>query len=242
MLITADMKMADLIHMDFQLLAFVQRIGIPLGFREKTIKEVCKQQDVDLEFFVQMANAFHDADYFPKEKFLQFKPDCLVNYLRRTHQNYLEQKIPEIQRKIVELEEDLTESTHSYELIKNFFTEYIREFTVHIELEERTVFPYVLELSKCLDARGISDEFTANFGKYRIDKYLEEHNDIEEKLYDLKNILIKYMSPPTSDSKYNALLFDIFRLEQDLKDHSKLEEKVLIPRVKIMETELENLQ
>ncbi len=240
MLITADMKMADLIHWDFQLLAFVQRIGIPLGFREKTINDVCVEYKVDVDFFLQLANAFHDTDYVPKEKFM-FKPEWLIGYLRRTHQNYLEQKIPEIQVKIIKLEEDLKETTHSYQLIKNFFTEYIREFSTHIELEEKTVFPFVLALSKCIADNKISDEFNDQFANYSIDRYLEEHNDIEEKLFDLKNILIKYLPPPADNCKYNALLFDIFRLEQDLRDHSKLEEKVLIPRVRNMEKELENL-
>ena len=241
MLITADMKMADLIHLDFQLLAFIQRIGIPLGFREKTIHEVCEQHKVNVDFFLQLANAFHDPDYFPKEKLIQFKAEWLVSYLKRTHINYIEHKIPEIEEKIVELEEDLKETTQSYELIKNFFTEYIREFSIHIELEEKTVFPYVLGLSKCIETKKITEEFKQRFSEYNINTYLTEHNDIEEKLYDLKNILIKYLPPPIDNSKYNALLFDIFRLEQDLRDHSKLEDKILIPRVRNMEKELENL-
>ncbi len=240
MLITADMKMADLIHLDFQLLAFIQRIGIPLGFREKSILEVCNDYKVDVDFFIQLANAFHDKDYFPKEKLLEFNAEWLVSYLRRTHQNYLEHKIPEIQGKIVALEEDL-ETTHSYELIKNFFTEYIREFGSHIELEEKTVFPFVLELSKCIEGTTLTDDYKENFAGYSIEKYLTDHNDIEEKLYDLKNILIKYLPPPADNFKYNTLLFDIFSLEQDLKDHSKLEEKVLIPLVRKMEKELEHL-
>ena len=65
MLITADMKMADLIHLDFQLLAVIQRIGINLGFREKTIDEVCQENDVDTDFFIQIARSFHDKELLP---------------------------------------------------------------------------------------------------------------------------------------------------------------------------------
>jgi regulator of cell morphogenesis and NO signaling len=241
MLITADMKMADLIHLDFQLLAVIQRIGIPLGFREKNIDEVCKENNVDTDFFLQLSNAFHDKDYFPKEKLLQFKPEWLISFLRRTHQCYLEHKIPEIEQKISELEGDLKDTTRNYELIKNFFTEYIRELGVHIELEEKMVFPYVLELALCIEKGQKSNEFQVSYSDYSIEKYLEDHNDIEEKLFDLKNILIKYLPPPTDNCKYNSLLFEIFKLEKDLQDHSRLEEKVLIPRVRQMENELKNL-
>ncbi|TLX70828.1 hypothetical protein E9993_21560 [Labilibacter sediminis] len=241
MLITADMKMADLIHLDFQLLAVIQRIGIPLGFREKTIDEVCIENGVNTDFFLQLSNSFHDKEYFPKEKFLRFNPEWLVNFLRRTHQCYMEHKIPEIEEQIIQLENDLKGTKQSYELIKNFFTEYIRELGVHIELEEKKVFPYVMALSESIANKEISSDLNESFGDYNIDKYLEDHNDIEEKLFDLKNILIKYLPPPTDNCKYNSLLFEIFKLEKDLKDHSKLEEKVLIPRVRMMESELNNL-
>ncbi len=241
MLISADMKMADLIHLDFQLLAVIQRMGIPLGFREKTIDEVCIENEVNTDFFLQIANSFHDIDYLPKDKFLQFKPEWLINYLRKTHQCILEYKIPEIENKIEGLINDIKESTKSYELIKNFFTEYIRELGVHMQLEEQKVFPYVLELANCINSNERTKTFNDVFADYSINKYLEDHNDIEEKLFDLKNILIKYLPLPTDSCKYNSLLFELFRLEKDLQDHSKLEEKVLIPRVRLMENEMENL-
>lgn len=235
------MKMADLIHLDFQLLAVVQRIGIPLGFREKTIDEACQENDINTDFFLQLANYFHDADYFPKEKFSDFKAEWFIRFLRRTHQCYLDHKIPEIQEKINTLMKEIKGSVKNYELIKNFFNDYIRELSEHINLEEKTVFPYVLSLSECINQQEKTEAFKHEFGDYSIDKYLSEHSDIEEKVFDLKNILVKYMAIPTDSCKYNSLLFEIFRLEKDLALHSKLEDKVLIPKVRLMEQEIENL-
>ncbi len=239
--ITADMKMAELIHLDFQLLAVIQRLGIPLGFKDKTVEEACIENSVDVNFFIEIANSFHDSDYLPKEKFFDFKPEWLIGFLKKTHECILTHKIPEIKAKIDELVNEIKENHKNYELIKSFFKEYIGEITSHMQLEDETVFPYVLSLSKCLNSKKICLEFE-NFQDYNIQKYLEDHNDIEEKLYDLKNILIKYLPLPTDSCKYNSLLFEIFRLEKDLEDHSKLEDKVLIPRVRIMEAEIENLK
>ncbi len=240
MLITSDMKMAELIHLDFHLLAVVQRIGIPLGFKEKTIDEVCKENDVDTAFFLQLANCFHDNENLSKVKFPDFNLRWFVSFLRRTHQCYLEHKIPEIQVKINELISEIKESVKNYELIRNFFTEYINELSEHIGIEEKTVFPYIITLSDCIEQEVKTDAYLKNYQNYNINVYLGEHDDIEEKIYDLKNILIKYLAPPTDSCKYNSLLYELFRLEKDIQIHSILEEKILIPKVRQIEKQIAN--
>jgi regulator of cell morphogenesis and NO signaling len=235
--ITADMKMAELVLMDIQLLAVIQRLNIPLGFREKTVREVCHENDVDVNFFIQLANAFHDKEYFPRDQFITFPAKWIVGYLQNSHRCYVDHRIPSIEKLIIELEADLEQPTNS-KLLLNFFNEYINEFNSHIELEERVVFPYVLELEKSLQQQKPTPEYAQKFNAYQIDHYVSEHNDIEEKLYDLKNILIKYMPPPAQNCRYNTLILELFRLEKDLHDHSDLEDKVLIPKVKQMESEL----
>ncbi len=239
--ITADMKMVDVIQKDIQLLAVVQRLNIPLGFREKTVEEVCTSQDVDLSFFLQLSNAFHDKDYFKVEYFNEFPVEWLISYLKNAHRCYLEYRIPEIERQIINIEKEVDPNEKNVALLLNFFREYIKEFTTHIEMEEGNVFPYIEALSQKIRRikEGQIDDLTN--GPYSMERYHEDHNNIEETLYDLKNILLKYLPPPIDNCQYNNLIFDIFRLESDLMDHADLEEKVLFPRVKKMEDELETV-
>jgi regulator of cell morphogenesis and NO signaling len=82
MKITPEMKMADLVLMDIQLLTVIQRLEIPLGFREKTVSEVCEDNNVDINFFLQLTNTFHDKDYLHPENFMAFPAEWIVKYLR----------------------------------------------------------------------------------------------------------------------------------------------------------------
>ena len=66
MRITKDMKMADVIQMNYMLIPVIYRFGINLGFGDKTVKEICEETKVDLNFFLQLVNTYHDKDYFPK--------------------------------------------------------------------------------------------------------------------------------------------------------------------------------
>jgi regulator of cell morphogenesis and NO signaling len=240
MKITPEMKMADLVLMDIQLLTVMQRLEIPLGFREKTVSEVCEDNNVDINFFLQLTNTFHDKDYLHPENFMAFPAEWIVKYLRSAHKCYIDHRIPSIEELIIELENDLGKESNA-DLLLKFFREYIKEFHTHIGLEEREVFPYVLMLGQCIEAKQLLPEYQERFATYKIDRYLEDHNDVEEKLFDLKNILLKYMPPPANNCKYNNLIYELFRLEDDLNDHSDLEDKVFIPKVRAMEKELKKI-
>jgi regulator of cell morphogenesis and NO signaling len=63
------------------------------------------------------------------------------------------------------------------------------------------------------------------------EKEQEDHNQLEEKLFDLKNLIIKFLPPVKRKDILENLLIELFRLEDDLEDHSRIEEKVLLPKI-----------
>ena len=95
------------------------------------------------------------------------------------------------------------------ELLLRFFRQYIKEFAGHIKQEEEYVFPYILYLDECLTKGLVEQKYVGNLDVFTIDAYHQDHNNIEEKLFDLKNILLKYLPPPVDDYKYTNLLFDL---------------------------------
>ena len=60
-------------------------------------------------------------------------------------------------------------------------------------------------------------------------------SNIEDKLSDLKNILIKYLPEKSSLEEKTILLFNLFDFERDIDKHTLLEDLVLIPKVHNME-------
>ncbi len=235
MAITAEMKMADVIHSNIQLLSVIQGLNIQLKFREKSVSEICAEHHIDVNFFLQLTNVYNNEDYFPSQELLNFPVDWIVEYLRNTHHYLVQYRIPEIEKQITELEAELHDQVKNMDLLLKFFKDYIKEFNTHIELEEQLVFPYVITLNKLIDKEIEIKDVNPEVIKYSITKYTEDHNDIEEKLYDLKSILLKYLPAPSNNYNYTKLVFEIFRLENDLNDHTKMEDRVLVPKVKQME-------
>lgn len=120
MRITKDMKMADVIQMNYMLIPVIYRFGINLGFGDKSVIEICEETNVDLNFFLQMVNTYHDKDYFPKEELQSIPSKDIVTYLKMTHSSYLNEKLSEIEDLIEALQHTETEDEKYILLIRNF--------------------------------------------------------------------------------------------------------------------------
>ena len=236
------MKLADVIHHDYNLIPVINRFGIHLGFGDDTIEDLCTAKQINQEFFLTILNAYHDHQFFPKKHLQSFHADLLIQYLNKSHQYYLEEKVPEIEEKIDQLKNSEDLDTETFLLLKNFFSEYKKELTNHINTEEETVYPYAIKLEAAIDSGNRPDSLLQEMKEYSINDYEKDHDNVEEKLYDLKNIIIKYLPSSQNDKQYFNLLKELFLLENDLNEHSRIEDLILVPKVEAMEFTIKSIR
>ena len=226
-------RLADIIDTNHLLLPVINRLGIKLGFENQTIKQACKKQNLDLKFFIEIINVFHNENYFPEKKLLHFPVLLVIDYLKETHKYYIEYIIHETDRLIEKL---LNNNVHpENEIIRKFYIKYKEELISHIGFEEQKVFPYILMLDSTTDSDNHKKSFLNKYKNYTITNFEDEHSNIDEKVNDLKNIIIKYLPPDYNIHIGNALLSTLILFEKDLKSHTRIEDKILIPKVKILE-------
>ena len=224
-------KMSDLICDNYSLLMVMSRFGLSLGFGEKSVKEVCEAQEVDCDTFLAVVNFINNpTEKHAADEPVACSPTALMNYLKRAHHYFLNFSLPAIRRKLIEA----IDCSHDDEvafLILKFYDDYAKEVRRHMEYENLSVFTYVENL---LQGRLCED--------FNIATFASKHSQVEVKLTELKNIIIKYYQAKENDL-LNAVLFDIFNCEQDLASHCKVEDCLFVPLVKRMEKELkENLK
>ena len=216
-------RMCDVICDEYHLLQMMSRFGIPLGFGEKTVKEVCSENGVDTTTFLAVANYMKNgadtADYYTDEVSVA----ALIAYLRQAHSYFLDFQLPAIRRKLLEAI-DCSEKNEVAYLILKFYDEYMGEVRKHMEYENRKIFSYVNRL--------LEGQRPANF---EIAQFLKGHESIDKKLQELKNIIIKYYAPRDNVELLNTVLFDIFNCEADLHTHCELENCLFVPAVQLLE-------
>lgn len=224
-LFSAEMKLADVIHTDYSLLLLLHRFGINLGFGDKTVEECCEVNGISCTLFLMICNVYSNKQFLPKEKEIEnigTNVDQLISYLKNSHAYYLENRILSIQEQLREISEGC-ELQHQ-QILNLFFNEYKNEVIKHFEYEEMTVFPYI---------SGIINGNRQ--GNYKIEVFRENHSNIDDKLNDLKNIIMKYLPGDTLSDMRIRVLFEIFALEEDLSKHSLIEDKILVPLVMKLE-------
>lgn len=219
--IKGEMKMADAIMINERLLLIIERFDISLGFGQKTISDICTEQQINKELLLIIMNAYNDSSFASKVSYHGELLPGLLNYLRNGHRYYLCQKLPYIKQLIEKFIEN-TDNKNTL-LLRDFFDEYAKEVEEHMTYENNTVFPYLEKLYETYIEKG------ANKQSFRIQEFISQHTNIMDKPEELKNLLVKHF-PPTKDRFYrNLILLELFDLESDLADHSRLEEQLLAP-------------
>lgn len=216
---SAHDKLIELVEEDFNILPILSRFSIPLGVGNRTIEEVCRESNIDTDIFLMIAN-YILSGVIPSDKPSTKAAVCIVDFLHNSHDYFLGYKFPHIRTNLTK-SLDPSHSDINPAIIK-FFDDYVMQVKNHFDYEENFVWPYIRSLG------------SKNGPGYKIDIFRKHHDEIGEKLNDLKNIILRYYTTTMPDKMYDALV-DIYNCEEDLNTHHAIENNILIPMVASLE-------
>jgi regulator of cell morphogenesis and NO signaling len=201
----------------------LEYFNIPLGLGDKTIAEVAKEHNIAPNTLEVVIKVY--CKTMPNKILNKKEVHDLLLFLQTSHNNFKLVKIPELKNLIENFSKEIP--TEYGKMLVAFFDEYIQEIDEHFMYEDKKVFPYI---SNILNDKAAKD--------FKIKEFERNHTDIGQKLFDLKNILIKYI-PSSIVSEYRKqILNQLINLEWDLMYHTQLEDNILVPFVKNMETNI----
>lgn len=215
-------QMVSIIRDNYSVLQALGAFGINLGFGDKSVREVCTDQNVDTHTFLTVINFIingyrpHDADVE------RMSVPTLLQYLRASHLYYLEFQLPFIRS---ELSDALPSGDMMTQLILRIYDEYAHAIRLHMKYEEKALFPYVEALLRGERRSG-----------YDVATFARHHNDTTGKLLELKNVIIKYLpTDALANNKLTATLYDIYNNEEWLRLHATVEDELFAPAVRLLE-------
>lgn len=224
--IKEDMSLSELVLENPSLLLMMEFFGIDYAISDDKVQQVCQVKDLHLPTFLLIANLYNG--FLPNSRSTQLSQvdiPSIIHFLKQTHLFYIHDKYPQIQRCIRKLYNKQNKA--SVERIEFFFDDYFKEVLEHLRYEDEIAFPYFCKLiNENADIVDIS---------FSVNEYRTHHSDIETKLSDLKNLLIKHIDLEGDFPLKRRIITRLFELESDLKIHSIIEDVILLPAVDKLE-------
>ncbi|MBO4596996.1 MAG: hemerythrin domain-containing protein [Bacteroidaceae bacterium] len=221
-LFAADDKLANVVAEFHDIILVFPRFGINLGFGDRSIAEVCKMYGVDVNLFLMVCNIYSFEDYYPESFLNEQQLKSLIDYLLKSHRYYLDERVGHIANHLMHIANSIEPKFGT--ILRKFFDDYRAEVVSHFSYEEENVFPYIESLLE-----------GGERGTFCIRQFEENHSNIEDKLDDLINIIVKYLPGDSLPRERTSVLFDLFRLSKDLKKHALIEDYLLAPSVEALE-------
>ena len=221
--INPSSKLSELIGSDAVMVRFIYRLGISFGFGDATVASVCRRYGISEKLFIQLYKMHADSRYRPDASDMDTGDFIAVlDFLSRSHDNYMHKLFPPLHANVHEMMDRCAPETSA--VVNRFFDEYVEEMDRHCRYEEEVQFPYLRALSEGRRVDGVS-----------VNEFRKQHSEVEEKLDDFRNIVMKYL-PESCDgnSRFYALL-ELCDITEDLRCHMLLEEYVLFPLAERLE-------
>ncbi len=220
-------KMAELMSAEPDILQLIVRFRLPLGVGDKTIQEVCLENNVHTPTFLTLVNyklsLENDINYD------NLSLPTLMNYLKLAHEHFFSFSLPMLRRKLIEAINYSVSDSKIPMLIIRFFDEYVNEISLHMQHENEQLFPYVEKLLAGEKSDGFDIEIFAHQHRAVDDQH------IADKLTELKNLIIRYYPQNGENELLFSALEDLFNFEKELNMHCNFEDEILLPAVRRLE-------
>ena len=212
-----------MLDMNYNLVQVISRVGIELKHSGLRVVDACAFAGIDPATFVLISNVYSVPDYTPSpEEVASADVKDIIRYLRGSHAYYMGIALSDLESSFDALVEPCDENQKK--VIIKFFLEYKNELEKHFAREEEEVFPYVESLLGGHRPEG-----------YSIVDFEEYHEDVDAKIEDMKNIVMKYLPDVCAEDMKMWILLSLYHLRDDLRRHTYVEDCILVPIVKKLE-------
>lgn len=192
-----------------------------------------KSQQFNPHFLTDVLNAPYKKEFENIKALKSYDIPILVDYLSRSHTEYLGKRIPEIEQTILHLLSDSQVHPTLSFLLTNYFESYKEDLIEHIALEEEKLFPYALSLYDYHAKREVRPHLI----RYSAMEFLSNHTHSELEAAKVSALFEAYEPEKTNESLYRVLMEQLNLFSSDLEVHELLEDNVLVAQLLELESD-----
>jgi len=175
------------------------------------------------KFYATFYLGIINPERFNPDIFARFSLQEILDYLKKSHTEYLTVWFPKIEKLINDIQAELGVSDVTLTL-KSFIVNYYNELTNHINFEEKVLYNFVDKLLK-----GIYVEKEKIFV---LNHFLETHNhNVTDELVIIQKIVLNKDAKIGENSRVKELFEILNIIQNDLVLHGVIEDELLIGKI-----------
>ncbi|MEM6628297.1 MAG: hypothetical protein AAF694_01435 [Bacteroidota bacterium] len=215
----------------------LQRYGITQLKLSSEQENALKEAGINGHFVWEVLCTLENPSSFNPKTFMAYPVPLILEYLKKSHTYYTQKRLGEIELNLANLQKKYayTEQALYWEMVLLLFSSWKRHLQLHIEQEERTLFPYIFKLVAAeIDQRPVDDAYT-------LDHFIQHHEDdqLETGLKEICQSIRKNTDSSSSlPLSHKVLLTQLDAFERDLWVHGLIEDYVLVPKAQEIERKL----
>lgn len=223
LLVNKETKLFEVVIQEPAVITVLSRFNITLGVGDKSVKQICDEHNLDVNFFLSILNTFINPDYFPENALKSYNISEIIDYLNKTNNYYRLFLIPNIEQHFNLLIMRSDSGNSNLELMRNFFYEVKAELLSRIDNDSSSLFAEISALQEAKQLINIADVKASDVFSHN------EDNAIEDKLNDLINMFVIHLSGRYDANLCQAVLFAIINLKKDICQNNRIRNKILMP-------------
>lgn len=206
------------------------------SFLNFTLGEICRLKNID-ENALRLEMLKREDKQETNHLLLRgYSPGRLCNYLISNHHNYAQRLLPVIEHHIQQTQLQLHQAYPQLHLLANIFTTFKEDFLKHIAYENNKVFPYIKKLEDL--SIGFNNKFWLVLKDFSMEDFIQKHHHDDDEMHNIRKLLKNYKVDENDSIAYKVLMNELLAFENDLKEHSLIEEEILVPMALRMEQKL----
>lgn len=195
-----------------------------------TLQKACEKHNVYIDEILSELKNLERSSSTGQENFMAWEVDYLISHIIDKHHSFVRTKTEEIAfyaEKVARVHgERRPENIEIFQL----FNLLGQELITHLEAEEETVFPAILEIfQKRQRGEKVSDRELAGLKK-ELEKMVDDHEGAGQLIAEIKRLSNNFTPPEDACATYRILYQNLAAFEEDLHKHVHLENNILFKK------------
>ena len=222
---------------DFRTAAVFSKYGIDFCCKgNRTIEQACEKKGIDPEEVKKEVLQVLNTQTGQEIDFKSWPIDLLIDYIEKTHHRYVEEKSTALLFYLDKLCKVHGQRHPELFEIALHFKISAGELAQHMKKEELILFPFVKKMYNALRENNSIEQ--AHFGTVSnpIAMMMDEHDNEGERFRIIAKLTNDYNPPADACETYKVTFAMLKEFEQDLHKHIHLENNIVFPKAKEIET------